>query len=183
MPPKPKFTREEIINAALRLVRENGEAALTSRDVGRSLGCSARPVFTAFDSMAELKACTVCAGMEIYEKMQEEELKKYPPYKAMGMAYIRLAREEGNLFRFLFMRDRTNEPIPISHADSTISAVKEVTSLEDDNKANLFQTEMWTCVHGIATMIATSYLNLDEKFISSMVTDIFMGLKERHGIK
>ena len=34
---------------------------------------------------------------------------QYPPYKASGMAYIRFAREQRELFKLLFMRDRTNE--------------------------------------------------------------------------
>ena len=33
----------------------------------------------------------------------------YPPYKAMGMGYIRFAAEERELFRLLFMRDRSGE--------------------------------------------------------------------------
>ena len=34
MPPKPKFTREEIVAAALELVSAKGMEALTSRDLG-----------------------------------------------------------------------------------------------------------------------------------------------------
>ena len=36
---------------------------------------------------------------------------KYPVYKASGMAYIRFAKEERELFKLLFMRDRTGEKI------------------------------------------------------------------------
>ena len=55
MPPKAKFTREEVISAALEIVRANGEEALTARSLGEKLGSSARPVFTLFDSMEEIK--------------------------------------------------------------------------------------------------------------------------------
>ena len=38
MPPKPKYTKEEIINAALDMVREKGADSLTARDLGAKLG-------------------------------------------------------------------------------------------------------------------------------------------------
>ena len=40
MPPKFKFTREEIIQAALDLTRESGIAAVTARRLGAKLGSS-----------------------------------------------------------------------------------------------------------------------------------------------
>ena len=51
MPPKPKFTKEEIINSAYELVRLGGENALTAREVGQSLGTSSSPIFTFFSDM------------------------------------------------------------------------------------------------------------------------------------
>ena len=55
MPPKPKFTREEVVSAALDLVREKGADALTSRGLGEYLGCSSCPIFTLFADMNDLK--------------------------------------------------------------------------------------------------------------------------------
>ena len=45
--------------------------------------------------------------------------------------------------------------------------------------ANLFHLEMWVCVHGIATMMATSYLNIEEELVSRMLSDYDLGLKNR----
>ena len=55
MPPKAKFTREEIVQAALGIVREDGIQALTARALGAKLGSSARPIFTIFQSMEEVQ--------------------------------------------------------------------------------------------------------------------------------
>ena len=46
MPPKAKFTKEEITEAALNIVQTNGFEALTARELGTRLGSSARPIFT-----------------------------------------------------------------------------------------------------------------------------------------
>ena len=49
MPPKFKFTREEIIQAALDLTRESGIAAVTARGLGAKLGSSVKPIFSLFE--------------------------------------------------------------------------------------------------------------------------------------
>lgn len=36
MPPKPKCTKEQIVKAALKLVSERGEKALTARELGKN---------------------------------------------------------------------------------------------------------------------------------------------------
>ena len=48
MPPKAKFTKEEIAEQALNIIKEEGAAALTARSLGERLGTSSRPIFTAF---------------------------------------------------------------------------------------------------------------------------------------
>ena len=55
MPPKAKFTKAEIIEAALNIVRADGYEALTSRALGTYLGSSARPIFTVFKNMEEVQ--------------------------------------------------------------------------------------------------------------------------------
>ena len=48
MPPRPKFTKEQVLEAALRIVETEGESALTARRLGQELGSSPRPIFTLF---------------------------------------------------------------------------------------------------------------------------------------
>ena len=55
MPPSPKFTRDEIVAAALQVVSERGKEALSAREVAAVLGSSARPIFTVFSNMEELQ--------------------------------------------------------------------------------------------------------------------------------
>ena len=44
MPPKPKFTKDQMIAAALDIVSEKGLSALTARNLGARLGGSSRPM-------------------------------------------------------------------------------------------------------------------------------------------
>ena len=47
-------------------------------------------------------------------------------------------------------------------------------------KARLMHMELWTCVHGIGTMLATSFLSLEWEMISDMLTDVYLGIRARH---
>ena len=105
---------------------------------------------------------------------------KYPPYKAMGMAYVDFARAEPALYRWLFMRDRSGQDIPDGRAENgeIIRLIADRTGLSPD-AAWLFHLEMWLFVHGAASMVATGYLDWDGALIDGMLTDIFEGLRAR----
>ena len=55
MPPKAKFTKEQITKAALCVVSEKGAQALTAKELGAALGTSTTPIFTVFNSMQEVQ--------------------------------------------------------------------------------------------------------------------------------
>jgi AcrR family transcriptional regulator len=182
MPPRIKITKDDIIEKTLDLIRVGGEAAINTRSIAAALNCSTQPIFSNFSSMEELYEAVTCRAHERYLKFLQAEAEsgKYPKYKAFGMAYIRFAKEERELFKFLFMRDRKGEDL-ISTSDMRESAdlIVESTGMSLQ-EAELLHFEMWTCVHGIATMIATSFLDFEWEQISNMVSDVYQGLKARH---
>lgn len=177
------FTKEEIINAALDLTRKKGFHAVTARAMGAQLGSSHRPVFSYFENMDDLKSVIFAAAEEIYQSYLKEDMAsgKYPPYKASGMAYIRFAREEKELFKLLFMRDRTNEDKNAQSAEAEMLAemiCKQVNISQE--RAKTFYLEMWTYVHGVATMVATNYYESSEELCNRTLTDMYRGLKYKY---
>lgn len=186
MPPKPRITRDDILNTALDIVRTEGEEALNARHIAAVLQCSTQPVFSNFSTMEELRQAVIDAAYRRYRAClrREQESGRYPAYKASGMGYIHFAREEKELFRLLFMRDRSREESPAASDEITemAAAVQELTGLSSDD-AQLFHLEMWVYVHGIASMLATSYLEWDEAMISRILTDAYLGLKKRYSEK
>lgn len=183
MPPKFKFTRDEITNAALNVTRKNGISGLTARALAAELGCSVKPIFGLFKNMEEVGQEVFIASDLLYQNYLREDMAKgkYSPYKASGMAYIRFAKEERGLFKLLFMRDRSREKIEENKEEirPLMQLIQQNLGISED-EAYLFHLEMWLYVHGIATMIATSYLDWDDEFISRVLTDAYMGLKYRY---
>lgn len=183
MPPKFKFTEDEVIHAAMEITREGGMSALTARSLAAELGCSVKPIFGLFKNMKQVQQAVLSAAMALYHSYLQEDMAKgqYPPYKASGMAYIRFAKEEKELFKLLFMRDRTHEKIEDGKEEikPLLSLIQKNLGLCEED-AYRFHLEMWIFVHGIATMMATSYLEWDEAFVSSVITDGYTGLKVQY---
>ena len=84
------------------------------------------------------------------------------------------------LFKLLFMRDRTCENVSFApDFDESVQMIMDSNGISRE-KAILIHTEMWMFVHGIGTMFATSFLSLEWETVSSMLTDIYQGLRVRH---
>ena len=93
MPPKPKFTREKVVEVALTLVGERGMAALTARELGERLGSSARPIFTVFRNMEELTEAVREAAMRKYDAYVGVAEHYKPIFKALGVRMVLFATE------------------------------------------------------------------------------------------
>lgn len=180
MPPRNKVAKRDILNAAVELIRA-GEP-LNARALAQRMGCSTQPIFSNYDSMEALRADVIAAALERYHGYLAESMGSgaYPPYKASGMGYIRFALEEKELFKLLFMRDRSGEVIgeDLEEVGPIIALIQEKTGMSFE-RSRLFHLEMWLYVHGIATMLATGYLPWTMEDISAMLTDAFEGLRMR----
>lgn len=105
MPPKPRFTREEIVDAALDIVSRQGIEALTARELGEALGSSARPIFTVFRSMEELQQEVRSAAMRRFESYAGRTMPGVPLFKQVGMQMVLFGAQEPKLYQLLFMRE------------------------------------------------------------------------------
>ena len=182
MPPKIRITKTDIVRAALDLVRKDGETALNARSVAMALGCSTQPVFSNFATMEQLQEAVCAAAYEHYLQYLQQEVESgaYPQYKAFGMAYIQFAYEEKALFRLLFMCDRTGKSMtPTADFALSVELLQSALGLTKET-AERMHLQMWVFVHGIGTMLATSFAEPEWEKISNMITDIYQALRERY---
>lgn len=182
MPPKAKFTRDEIIDMALHIAREQGMDAVTARELGNRLGSSARPIFTVFENMDEVKELVILRAKELYGQYVEEGLKNQLAFRGVGIAYIRFAMEEPKLFQLLFMTASKDAkdvsailPVIDDNYDRILQSVQEPYSLEKAAAEKLYQ-HLWTYTHGIATMFATGLCCYTMEQLEERLTDVFKGL-------
>ena len=182
MPPKAKFTEEEIIDVGIDILREQGITAVTAREIGKRLNSSSRPIFTVFDSMNEVLQEIEKKAREIYDQYVKEGLEKDIAFKGVGQAYIKFAEKEPKLFQLLFMKelpDNTGLTTVLPEIEDNYEIIlKSITDnykITNDNAINLYR-HLWIYSHGIATLCATGMCQFSDEEISSMLTEIFISL-------
>lgn len=180
MPPKAKFSKEEVVAAALDIVREHGKEALTARELGAKLKSSARPVFTLFTGMEEVLAETVRAARDLYNRYVAEGLREEIAFRGVGKAYIRFAANEPQLFRLLFMREANAQAASaLPEIDENYRAILQ--SITDRYGVGAAQAEelyrhLWIYSHGIATLLATRTCAFGEEQINAALGEVFLAL-------
>ena len=182
MPPKAKFTREEIIDAAFEIVRREGFEALTARALGAKLNSSPRPIFTVFRSMEEVQGDVIKKGRLLYESYQDTGMSGENAFKGSGTGYIRFAADEPKLFQFFFMREMKEVPDPENvlkvidgYYEKILNTVEKGYGF-DRKTAERVYLNMWLYSHGIAVAIATKICTFTKEQISDMLTDVCTGI-------
>lgn len=182
MPPQFKFTKKEIIQAALEIVRENGMDAVTARALGEKLNSSSKPIFSMFENMEEVQSETLKAARMVYNEYVSEGLKFTPAFKGVGMQYIMFAIKEPKFFQLLFMTEQTEKknalgilPMIDDNYEEILSSVRNGYGLDDEASKSLYR-HLWIYTHGIASLIATGVCSFREEEIADMLTEVFASL-------
>lgn len=182
MPPKPKFTKEEVIATALELVAEKGMDALTARDLGTRLGSSARPIFTLFKNMEELQEEVRKAALSHFESYSEKVNHDDPIFKQVGMQMILFALEEPTLFQLVYMAKHEGaeklDDIWFFFGDTAQKCIDYI--MRDygmtEQEAKILFEHVWIHTFGIGALCATGMCRFSEKQISEMLTQDFIGM-------
>ena len=182
MPPKPKFTKEEVAAAALALVKECGVSALTARELGKRLGTSASPIFTVFKSMDEVKWAARARGLREFEEYAGDFGDYTPAFKRIGMLMVSYAIHQPEMFKLLFMQEH-----PDSHsfadslrdlgcmADTCIRLIQRDYALSPEQSQLLFE-QMWVHAFGMGALCAMKVCDFSEDEISEKLGQVFAGM-------
>ncbi len=180
MPPKVKFTSNEIIEAAVKITRTKGIAAVTAREVGATLGVSSRPLFTYFDTVEELKREVYIYAKNLYKEYVENGLKAEIPFLGVGQQYLRFAKEEPNLYKYLFLtppdgvRGGVMEGLKLSQ-DLARESLMRIYNMDADTADKYFR-DLWLVAYGFTTMIAIGECPYTDEQISAIFTEFSLSI-------
>ena len=182
MPPKAKFTKEEVIRAGLEIVRRDGFEALTARALGSKLNSSPRPIFSLFESMEEVRSEVLLSAKELYGTYQECGLSEENAFKGSGMGYIRFAVEQPKLFQLLFMKEQKKMPelsgvLPLidDNYGKILLSIEQSYGLKGPSAERLYR-HMWIYSHGIAALCATGMCRFTGEEIKGMLAEAGKGI-------
>ena len=172
MPPKPKFTRDEIAAAALAIIKEEGLDALTARGLGARLGASARPIFTVFQSMDEVKAAARELAFLEYREYIKDYLDDPDDFKCLGIRTVEFAKEYPELFRLLFLQKHVNVAgmyASLPDSGKLAEECAERTAQRCDlsiEEAQLLLSQLWLQVLAMGTICAVGASTLSREEIA-----------------
>lgn len=182
MPPKIKVSKEQIDDAALCLVRENGIERVNARSIAKRLDCSVHPIFREYASMEDLKKTLYQTAEGIYNnKMFTAMSQGEMGFSQMGLAYIDFAKTEQNLFHLLFMSDAFQKLSIMDIVgntqgdDEVIAIICKMTGLMEKAAMELY-AGIWLTTHGIACMFATNNCRFNDEEIKRLLSLSFEGL-------
>lgn len=183
MPPKVKVTQDQIIQAAMDIVRESGIDALNARALAKQLDCSIQPIFKNFETMGSLKQALLVEAQKFYDAYTQKGMENPNPFLGIGLGYIQFAQEEKNLFKLLFMTNEFKQTslIQIIKEDENQEVVKLVSQLSGLSlvlSEQLF-IDVWLITHGIASMCATNDIDLSLDEVTTILRDAFAGFKHQ----
>lgn len=191
MPQKPKFTREEIVDAALKIAADKGIRALTSRALGAELGSSARPIFTVFNSMEEVLAEVRKAAFARFNEYSERVGEDIPAFKRIGVQMILFANEQPKLYRLLFMSEQPEaksfDDMFANLGDPAVQSIDFIQrdySLSHDDAMQLFK-HVWIYTYGLGVLIATGMCSFTadetQKMLTCEFTSMMTHIKSQSG--
>ena len=182
MPPKPKFTRDQVAAAAFQMIKEGGVSALTARDLGSRMGTSARPIFTLFKNMEEVKQAARELAIREFMSYISDYQEYTPAFKRIGMMIVRYGIHEPELFKLLFLQEHSRGVTfeqalhDLDGMDETcIQLVMRDYELTREQAKLLFE-QMWTHALGLGTMCAMGVCDLPEEEIGRRQGIMFASL-------
>lgn len=176
MPPIVRFTRDAVLHAACQLMRREGMEALNARAIAKELGGSTQPIFRLFTNMEDLHRELILYVARQFQAHAEADMAQSDsPYIQLCTTYLLYGRDEPELFKLLFMRDRVSEGeySDQTNFDLVFNIIKKETPLDDETALRFFE-RTWLFIHGLAVCIATKYIPCqDERYLISMVKEAY----------
>ena len=181
MPTKIRISKDMILEAAFEIARQDGMEKLSNRELANKLKCSIRPIYYQFENVEEMqKELYIKIEKYFYKFLLDNMVKGIPPYKQVGINYIKFAKQEKKLFQTLFMGDTGLTPDAFvskdGHDYEEIAKLIKISTNLKDNDIKDFHTKMWIFCHGIATLVANDTIKLTDDQTQELLSSQFQAL-------
>lgn len=175
MPRQPRFSKDDIVAAGLRIVRASGFEAISARALGKELGTSSSPMFTMFRDMNEVVDAIRNAAEKTFTARMNGVTGYFPAFKEFGLRLVAFAKEDPNLFQMLFLGKDARPEIAESIARECLCAVEQGYGLTSEQAEMLFR-QMWPVACGIAALCVRHPEDFSEEDVSKTLSYHFSGI-------
>ena len=175
MPRQPRFSKDDIVSAGLRIVKASGIEAVSARALGKELGTSSSPMFTMFKDMNEVTDAIHAAAEKIFIARMEGVTEYFPAFKEFGLRLVAFAKQDPNVFHMLFLGKGSSSRIAEGIARQCLKSAEQGYSLTDE-QAELLFLQMWPVACGIAALCIKHPEDFPEEAVSKTLSYHFNGI-------
>ena len=174
--------KEEIIKKAVVIVNKKGWDSINARDLAKALKISTKPLYRIYQNMDEIKEDMY---KEIYRQYDEFITSRVDNKKALVtlcVAYVEFAKIYKNLFVSLFLSNNLkwqsiDDVLNEKWNQGAIINLVNKQGYTFEEAKDLFM-HVWLYANGLATLIATNQLDIDDKEIIVRIVKIFKTLEK-----
>ena len=166
--------RTALLDAAARVIAEEGPKALTLRRLANEVGSSTMAVYTHFGSMTGVRREVRREGFaRLGERLSAVERTGDPvaDYFVLGWAYYQSGTQEPNLYRAMFLDgpvDAEDAPVGLDTFAQCIDAAQRCIDAGrfTGSDALSIATQLWAMLHGVVSLQLAHLLPEDGALLS-----------------
>ncbi|MDG5789090.1 TetR family transcriptional regulator [Evansella sp. AB-P1] len=187
MPPKKKFTEDQIIDAAFTIAKSTGMDSITIRRVAEQLGSSIAPIYVNFNDVEELKRAVIKKIVQLSQQLIDEQ-QSGSPFRDIGVASLMFAKKYPVLIRdFIMKPNEYYGEYDEEMGGNLVSLMKNDTMLQGltDEELMMILLKMRAFQMGLQMMVANGLIpdemDLDKMIAmsDSVAEDIVEGTRSR----
>lgn len=174
------LTKENIVRSAVKLINESGWDSLNARSLAKQIGISTKPLYRIYSNMDEIKSDTLSEIYRQYDEFINSKIDNSKALLTLCIAYVDFANNYKNLFVSLFLSDnlkwqKIEDVFDEKWNQGVIINLVNKHGFSFDEAKELF-LHMWLYANGLATLIATNQIKLDEEKIMVRLVKIYKSL-------
>ena len=180
MPKALEITKENVVRSAVKLINKDGWENLNARSLAKKIGISTKPLYRLYENMDEIKKDVLIEINRQYDEFINSKIDSKKALLTLCIAYVEFANDYKNLFISLFLSDnlkwkKIEDVFDEKWNQSTIINLVNKHGFTFEEAKELF-LHMWLYANGLATLIATNQIQLDEEKIMHRMVKIYKNL-------
>lgn len=144
-----KQTNQKIVDSAISVLKSGND--LSARNLAKQLGCSTQPIYSSFQNMQVLEDEVKKQINLMLQKTFEAQKGKYPHYQALGLSFVKFAREEPRLFAYLYLGDGSGDTFSVDYLNLATDEMAKEFNISKE-LAYKFHLDMLVYCYGLAVM-------------------------------
>lgn len=175
-----ELSKTAIVRAAVKMVNDDGWNSLNARSLAKTLEISTKPLYRIYNNMDEIKNDVLIEIKKQYDEFINRKIDNKNPLLSLCISYTQFANDYKNLFISMFLSNNLNwkkieDVFDEKWNQSVIINLVNKHGFSFEKARELF-LNMWLYANGLATLIATNQIKLDEEKIMIRLVDIYKNL-------